>query len=225
MNDSDKPDLLSRLKELSEYYGRKEKIGVMTIQIYFGGLQEYSMDQVTRGISGHIRSQNGGQFFPKVADIIRHIEGGEITTDQILAAARLKNTPLGVLCRIQIGSYDLNNSTDMFYLRQRAEECLEKIPEWKHKGLTGSYTDHEIAMMCKHDVNPASPLYAGIAPPLNSLLLNKRVYEIKKTKTYQFLLESDTSAEEIDNEKNSKIAEKIMNFINEEFRKSDDEKK
>ena len=189
MNDQDKKRFQEAFNALSEYYQQKENLSKPALQIYFAALQRFDFDQVQWAISKHVQSASNGQFYPKVADIIRIIEGGDITTDQVLAAARTCDTPLGLLCRIQIGSWDLKNQTDMFYLKQRAEECLHLLTEWKARAISGDYSDHEISMMLKHNINPCQPFYTGLPAPSNSGQIVSRVSQIVQTERHKFLLE------------------------------------
>jgi hypothetical protein len=172
----------------TEYYG-KQNLSDVVIEMYFNGLLEYSFDHVKHAISRHMRDANSGQWLPKVADLIRHIEGGQVTHDQVLGAARLATSPLGILCRIQIGTFDLEHQTDMFYLKQRAEECLALLDEWKARAIEGDYTDHEISIMVKHGVDPCEGFYPGLPSPKNKSALFHRVEGVKSTPRHRFLLE------------------------------------
>ena len=181
MNDSDRGVFLEFMNTISDYYG-KPKLGEHVLEIYFNGLREYSFDQVKGATSKHMTSSNGGQYMPKISDIKKHIDGGMFTHDEVLSAARLKNTPMGILCRIQIGTYDLEHQTDMFYLKQRAQECLDKMDEWKARAVNGDYTDHEVFTMLKHEVNPEKPFHTGLQPPVMSQENKNRCKGIYMTK-------------------------------------------
>jgi len=158
------PMFINFMNTITEYYG-KPKLSGPIIEIYFKGLIDYSFDQVQGATSKHMTDPSSGQFLPKIADIKKHIDGGAITHDEVLSAARLKSTPLGILCRIQIGSYDLEHQTDMFYLKQRAQECIDKMEGWKSRSITGNYTDHEVLTMLNNHVNPENPFHIGLQPP------------------------------------------------------------
>ena len=162
MNHSDRAQFKEIFNGLSEMYQSKDVLSKIALQLYFGALEQYPIDTITSAVSAHIADPTHGTFYPKVADIIRHIEGAEITVDQVLGMARLKSCPLGVLCAIKIGSWDLENQTDATYMRQRAHECLLMVPEWKSRGLQGEYTSHEVSVMLKYDVNPSQPFIYGI---------------------------------------------------------------
>ena len=73
MNDSDKKEFATQMMLIAEIYDKpvsKEKM-----KIYFATLKEYSIDQVKHGIQLHMADTEQGQFFPKPANIIKHIEG------------------------------------------------------------------------------------------------------------------------------------------------------
>ena len=176
MDNRDKPAFQELMNATCEYY-QKPVFSTIALKIYLSGLERFEYQQVEAAISSHIAGGPNGQYLPKVVDLVRLIEGGTLSTDDILAAARLCETPLGVLSRIVIGSYDLKNSTDMFYLKQRAEECVQHLPRWK----LGEYTSHEISMMLKHDIDPTQPLFKGIQRPVNHILIERYANDIKST--------------------------------------------
>jgi len=176
MDNRDKPAFQELMNATCEYY-QKPVFSNIALKIYFSGLARFEYQQVEDAISSHISDGPNGQFLPKVVDLVKLIEGGTLTTDEILAAARLCETPLGVLSRVVIGSYDLKNCTDMFYLKQRAEECVQHLPRWK----LGEYTQHEISMMIKHDIDPTKPLFKGIQRPKHHKLIEQYANDIKTT--------------------------------------------
>lgn len=187
MNNTDKKQFKELFDGLSDYYQSKEKLSKMALQIYFNALVKYDFELITQAVSAHISNTESGKFFPKAGDIIKHLEGGEITSDTLLAAAKLCNSPLGILANIKIGSWDLKMG-DSFYLKQRAQECLMLLPSWKERANNGEYTDHEIMIMLKHGVSPMQPFCAGIAGPALSCNLNDRVLSIQNTDRYKSLI-------------------------------------
>jgi len=128
--------------------------------MYWLILGKYPADELQAAVIKHIEDPKSGSFMPKPADILKHINGEEITVESIIAAARLATTPLGCLARIQIGSWDLDNQND-FYLKQRAEECLQLLPDWKLRAKSGDYSKHEAKVMLSRGVMPAAPFYLG----------------------------------------------------------------
>lgn len=184
MDDSDKKGFKSLMDGLTEYYRiknpRLENLSVMVLQIYFGTLKEYSLDQVQEAASKHIADPDVGFTYPSASDLIKHLDGGKITADTIIASAKLAKTPLGCMARIKIGTWDLSQA-DSFYLRERATECLMELPEWKERAKRGEYTDHEISVMLKYGVDPSSPFVDGISGPKNSGQLDSRVKMVESS--------------------------------------------
>lgn len=59
---------------LSEYYGRETSS--MQIELYWQPLQKYAIADIQKAIGLHICNTETGQYFPKVADFVRLLEGG-----------------------------------------------------------------------------------------------------------------------------------------------------
>ena len=108
MIETDLAQLAERLDSLSEYYQR-DPLRPMAVKIYFNALKDYGIEQIDDAVTMHLQDSESGKFYPKAADLIKHLEGGEIKADDIVAAARLADSPLGILSRIHIGSHDLSN--------------------------------------------------------------------------------------------------------------------
>jgi len=198
MIESDLKRFADILDSLSDYYQR-DPLKPMAVKIYFKALEAYEIDQIAEAVTMHLQDTEAGKFYPKAADLIKHIDGGEITSDYIVAAARLADTPLGVLARIHIGTWDLDN-LNSFDLKQRAAECLQLLPNWKSRAMAGEYRDHEISMMVKHNVNPVQPFAMGLAGPQNSPKLISRVEEVSATDRHKELLEPPHRVESVDSE-------------------------
>lgn len=206
MIDSDLVAYTTLVDELRKEYGKPVQSSMMTL-IDFRELSKYSIDQIYVAVGKH-RSSGKGDFYPSPGRLIEHLDGGEITGDMIIAAAKLHDTPLGCLARIQIGSWDLDNQ-DGFYLRQRAAECLQLLPEWKRRAVAGEYTDHEISVMLKFDINPASPFAFGLAPPANAQELSARAGVIVKSAAYLEFIEPPYTS----NDKTSSMHKSVVNQL------------
>jgi len=196
MNKGDKRRFVEMMNETTEYYG-KPALSDMILKMYFTALERFSYDQIYFAICRHLEKEDWSQV-PKISHIVKFIEGEEVTTDQIIAAARNKDTPMGILCRIQIGTHDLGQE-DMFYLKQRATECQLLMHEWKERASKGDYSDHEISIMVKHKVDPSGSFMPGLAGPIDKMALRERVEYIVQTPKHKYLLEK--TYEETDDEK------------------------
>jgi hypothetical protein len=196
MNHSDKHAFQELFHGLADYYNPKTagdnnpaRLSRMTLQITFAGLEEYSMDQISQAATAHIKDPDSGMFMPDVANLTKHLSGGAIKADQIVAAAKLAETPLGIMAKIHIGSWDLNR-LNSFDLKQRAEEVLQLLPAWKVAAAAGEYSDHQITIMTKHGVDPLQPFYMGLAAPVNREALSARIAHVTGTRRHAELLEA-----------------------------------
>jgi len=73
------------LSALAEYYGRELSDGV--IQLYWQGLQQFSIDEIETAVGRHLQNPDTGQWMPKIADVVRMLEG---TTQSSAAIAWAK---------------------------------------------------------------------------------------------------------------------------------------
>jgi hypothetical protein len=62
---------------VAELYGKP--ISPQLISIYWEGLAEFDFDEVKVAINLHVRNPDTGQFMPKIADVIKFIEGNTLT--------------------------------------------------------------------------------------------------------------------------------------------------
>ena len=163
MIDSDLTKFIGAMDAVAEGY-RTDPLSDMAVKIYFRSLKQYEFEQIGAAIDAHLLDEDRGRFFPKVADLVHKLEGGKITNAQIIAAAKNPTTPLGVLARITIGSYDLNTQSE-FYLNQRAEDVQALLPGWKHRASRGEYTPHELETLTKYKIDPLAPIHDGLSLP------------------------------------------------------------
>lgn len=73
MNDQDR----TQFQEVwtATYAMYRQRVSDSMLDLSFGALLPYSIEDVRKGITAHIRNPDTGQFPPKPADIIKHISG------------------------------------------------------------------------------------------------------------------------------------------------------
>ena len=134
----------------------------------FDALSMYPLSQVTAALSSDVRDPDAGRYGLTPSDVVRQIDGEKPSQDQIIAAALKPRTPLAVLCRIEIGSWNLQN-LDRHQLRPYAEECIASLPAWRRRIARGEVTAHEIERIAHYgasmDSHRLSQCNAG-APPV-----------------------------------------------------------
>ena len=202
------------MKDLCDYYDKTE-LSNGVLLMYFDSLATFSLDEVKAAASRHVSSPDHGAFMPKVGCLIRQLDGATVSPDMIIAAAKLKKSPLGILARIHIGTWNLNN-LGSFDLRQHAIECQDLMESWKERAANGEYSGHELSIMIKHGVDPAAPFTNGISGPKDLPALASRIEKLTGNSRHEFLLGNDNekpSDESVDLEQQRMIFKKIRGVL------------
>lgn len=80
MIESDKADFKMIMVGIGELYNKE--ITKPLMRIYFSSLTNYSLGDVEQGINAHTMDAKHGSFFPKPADIVRHLQAGQLSTEE-----------------------------------------------------------------------------------------------------------------------------------------------
>lgn len=82
MQQSDFDGFVDIIQAVSEQYGKRLSDSVLAL--YWQGLQGYDLAAVREALGRHLRNTDTGQFMPKIADIIRMLQGSSL--DSALSA-------------------------------------------------------------------------------------------------------------------------------------------
>lgn len=82
MKQTDFNDFCDLLSLIAEQYQKPVSEGAM--MLYFQGLIDYEFEAIKQALFRHIRNPDNGQFMPKIADIVRMMQGS--TKDSALLA-------------------------------------------------------------------------------------------------------------------------------------------
>jgi len=88
MNEQDKNQFKTLMVGAGETYGKE--VTKPLLQIYFGALQSYPIDDVAAAFSKHLVDPKHGTFFPKPADIVRQLSANEQSAEDKAALAWLQ---------------------------------------------------------------------------------------------------------------------------------------
>ena len=151
MTADDKRAFAELLLGLAEIYGREfSKAGM---RLWWEDLADYDLADVRAAFQAHRRDTTPtysgalrGERMPTTTTIIAMIDGPKPTADQVLAAALKPTTPLGVLCRIEIGSWNLGN-LNSHQLKPYAEQCLARLDEWRARLAANDLAPNELDAM------------------------------------------------------------------------------
>ena len=80
MNEQDKKSFAELMVGNGEIHNKE--ISKSLMQTYFDVLKAYTIEEVKHGFSRHTLDPIDGKFFPKPANIIKHLEASQLTTEQ-----------------------------------------------------------------------------------------------------------------------------------------------
>lgn len=162
MKDSDMQAFFEMWSSAAEMYGKT--VTENTLVMAYRLLSKFELGEIQKALEAHMLDSSSGQFMPKPADVVRKITGELPKASEIVGLARAANTPVGCFARMKIGKWDLDNQ-DSFYLGQRGEEIKLLLPDFIQRARSGRYTDHEIRLMKRYNVNLGSELCPGLPGP------------------------------------------------------------
>ena len=84
MQDTDKVIFEKLLRGIADVFSTTKTIVVNRpmLQVYFMSLSDYSYQQVEWAIGEHLKDPVDGKFFPKPANIIKHLTAGELSAEE-----------------------------------------------------------------------------------------------------------------------------------------------
>lgn len=80
MVDEDKQEFATLFYGAGEYYNKQ--VSKELLLIYFNSLRDYSIEDVKSSVSKHMLDSEHGNFFPKLADIVRNSELAPLKTEE-----------------------------------------------------------------------------------------------------------------------------------------------
>lgn len=73
MRNEEQAEFVQLLTDVLSYY--RQNASEFTVAIWLQAMQPYTLEQVRKAMTAHATNPDGGQFAPKVADIIRVLDG------------------------------------------------------------------------------------------------------------------------------------------------------
>lgn len=116
MQPTDHPALVSLVTDALAYY--RQPVSTFTLQVWLQACQPFTMEQVTKAMSAHATDPEHGQFAPKVADIIRILQGTHTDRAQLAWGKALE--AMG-----RVGAY-----TDVVFDDPAIHACIEDLGGW-----------------------------------------------------------------------------------------------
>jgi hypothetical protein len=122
MNDQDRFEFQDVWTGAYALYGRS--VTESMLELSFVALEHYSISDVSRGVTAHIRNPDTGQFAPKPADVIKHISGNS----QSAGGEAWAKVDLAVRC---IGSH-----RSVVFDDPKIHAAIERLGGWQKLALT-----------------------------------------------------------------------------------------
>lgn len=82
MNEPERATFTKLLTDVLAYY--RQPVSEFTLSVWWQAMQPYSLEQVRKAMTAHATNPDGGQFAPKVADVVRILDGTH--TDRAMLA-------------------------------------------------------------------------------------------------------------------------------------------
>jgi len=144
MDDSDKKDFAVLFYGLGEYYDKAVTKNLLLI--YFDDLKQYSLNEVKKGASKHRLDPKHGTFWPKSADIIRHLQSDISTEDK--AELAWSQVMREMRSTGSYGSLKLDDKQALAAVKalgswQQLCSSTEKEMTWKKKEFINIYETYE----------------------------------------------------------------------------------
>ena len=70
---NDKPALVALVTDVLAYY--RQNVSEFTLSVWWQACQPFALEQVRKGLTAHATDPERGQFAPKVADLVRILQG------------------------------------------------------------------------------------------------------------------------------------------------------
>lgn len=80
MDNSNKPEFAKVFYAMGEFYDKK--VSEELLFMYFDDLIELTIEEVKHGAKAHRQDPKHGAFFPKPADILRHLQTGKLSPEE-----------------------------------------------------------------------------------------------------------------------------------------------
>ena len=88
MTNEDKNEFAEIINDLCDMYGKKPSKGMY--RMYFSAMIDFRIAEIQDAVSSHLADIESGQYFPKPADLIRHLSKGKTSLEIKNEQARVR---------------------------------------------------------------------------------------------------------------------------------------
>lgn len=145
MDNSNKAEFAKTFYAMGEFYTKQ--VSEELLFMYFDDLLEFSIEEIKHGAKLHRQDPNHGTFFPKPADIIRHLQTGKLSTEDkaLLAWAQIQHE---LRKHGAYGNLELDDKQAIAALKSFTswkEFCMAPVSDmtWMQKKFISMYSTYE----------------------------------------------------------------------------------
>ena len=186
MNDNDKSAFKQAMNTCCDVLG-KPHFDTGALRVYFAMLEAYDINAVQQALYGVLKD-NESSYGLKPALILKHLGEScrELSWQDFLTEARSPTCPMGILCRIHVKTFNLDNNEDSKN-KYLALSFIDDLKDHKDRALRGDYTVHEVRCMTEHNIPCEMPFMKGMPAPTGQALDKLLVSQQKAVQSPQFI--------------------------------------
>ena len=182
MDNSDKKAFATTFYAMGEFYDKK--VSTELLSMYFDDLLELSIEEVKHGAKCHRQDPKHGTFFPKPADILRHLQTGKLSPEEQAEVAWAEI----MQCLRKNGAYG-----GLKIENKQAIAAFKAFTTWKEfcamdAGNLVWAKKEFVSMYSTYDKTPLDMLPSSL-PGLVELHNHKEKYEVKGAQSMQHILD------------------------------------
>ena len=186
MNDNDKSAFKQAMNTCCDVLGRPH-FDTSALRVYFAMLEAYDINAVQQALYSVLKD-NESSYGLKPALILKHLGEScrELSWQDFLTEARQPTCPMGILCRIHVKTFNLDNFQDA-QNKHLALSFMDDLKDHKERALRGDYTVHEVRCMTEHNIPCEMPFMKGMPAPSGEALDKLLISQQKAVQSPQFI--------------------------------------
>ncbi len=186
MNDNDKSAFKQAMNTCCDVLG-KPHFDTSALRVYFAMLEAYDINAVQQALYSVLKD-NESSYGLKPALILKHLGEScrELSWQDCLKEAREPTTPMGILCRIHVKTFNLDNNEDSKN-KYLALSFMDDLKDHKERALRGDYTVHEVRCMTEHNIHCGMPFMKGMPAPSGEALDKLFITQQKAVESPQYI--------------------------------------
>ncbi len=151
------------------------------LDAWFQLLSEFDLQSVQQALKSVIMDGSRGSFPPTVPEVVAKIVGDKqnISRPHVLNQLENPTTPLGVLARVYISSFD--RAEGGFRKKEAVDMFIERIPELERRVADKGYKQSELVAFKKYGVNPGDQFARSQRTPQTIAIIRQQVDRLRNT--------------------------------------------